>query len=678
MVALSEAVVPEEVQHLIMTSMPSATWQMLDQRSSGEPLPAGLDAAWDAGAGFLSRLTPRYKKLNQQTQAILSLEKHFSELTDLRLRDSAEKLREIFRCKRETPADIERAFALVREVAFRKLGEKPFPVQITGALALENGCIAEMATGEGKTLTSTMYVTIAGWRGQGCHVITVNDYLAKRDAEWMGQIYCFCGLSVAYIEQQTPPDERKTAYMADITYCTNKEVTADFLRDRLTLGRINGLSSALLAKISGNNSKVTDRLIQRRLSCAVVDEADSVLIDESVTPLIISGIAPNPQQVDSFQKAAEIAAQLDEGKDFKVDHRYRDVELTEEGKAHIAELTSDLGGFWKGYRRSIELVNQALIAKKLYHRDQHYVIDKGKIVIVDEFTGRLMPDRTWRDGMHQAVEAKEAMEVNPPKDTYARISFQRFFRMYGKLSGMTGTAAEAESEFWQIYHLPVVKIPTNRPCARENLPSIILPTKAAKWQRIVKEIKTIHEQGRPVLIGTRSVFASEHLSKLLNEEKLEHQVLNAIYHSREAQIVAEAGQPGRITVATNMAGRGTDIKLGRGVAKLGGLYVIAAEPNESARIDRQLFGRCARQGDPGTAQGVFSLEDEIVTRYTKTTAAFLKKRYSLSKGDISSSFVRRIFRLAQTRAEKMALHKRKTVLRTDHWLDEQLGFAGKE
>ncbi|MBN2590575.1 MAG: preprotein translocase subunit SecA [Sedimentisphaerales bacterium] len=661
-----------------MPAMPSATWQMLDNRSSGEPLPRGLDAVWDAGAGIISKLSPRYKKLYQQTEKVLSLEEHYSQQTDLRLRESADKLRETFRCGRENPADIEHAFALVREIAFRKLGEKPFPVQITGALALEHGYIAEMATGEGKTLTSTMYVTIAGWRGQGCHVITVNDYLAKRDAEWMGQIYRFCGLSVAYIEQQTEPAQRKAAYMADITYCTNKEVTADFLRDRLTLGNITGLSSALLERISGKNSRITDRLIQRRLNCAIVDEADSVLIDESVTPLIISGNAPNPQQVDSFQQASEIASQLISDKDYKINHRYRDVELTEKGREHIDELTEDLGGIWKGARRTLELVNQALIAKELYHRDQHYVIHEGKVVIVDEFTGRLMPDRTWRDGMHQAVEAKEAMEINPPKDTYARISFQRFFRMYRKLSGMTGTAAEAASEFWQIYHLPVVKIPTNRPCLRETLPDAVLTTKEAKWERIVQEIKYIHEQGRPVLVGTRSVFASEYISKLLNEENLEHQVLNAVYHNKEAQIVAEAGQPGKITVATNMAGRGTDIKLGRGVAEMGGLYVIAAEPNESARIDRQLFGRCARQGDPGTVRRIFSLEDEIITRYAKTTTSLLKKRYALSKGDISSGFVQHVFKLAQSRAEKMALSRRKTVLRTDHWLDEQLGFAGKE
>ena len=650
---------------------------MLGKRTSGESLPKGLDAAWDTGIGLVVRVVPRYQRLLRRTKRILSLENAFSRMTDSKLRQLAGELREIFRCRRDKPSDLKRAFALVREVACRQIGEKPFPVQVAGALALENGCIAEMATGEGKTLTSTMYVTVAGWRGQGCHVVTVNDYLAKRDAEWMGKIYRFCGLSVAYIEQQTLPAERKTAYMADITYCTNKEVAADFLRDRITLGRLRGLSSALIAKVGGGK-KITDRLIQRGLQCAIIDEADSVLIDESVTPLIISGHAPNPEQIESYQQAAVVAGQLEPETDYRIDHRYRDVELTEQGKEHLSKLTGGLGGLWKGSRRSMELINQALTAKELYLRDQHYVIDKGKVIIVDEFTGRLMPDRTWRDGLHQAVEAKEALKVNPPKDTYARISFQRFFRMYQKLSGMTGTAAEASAEFWQIYHLPVVTIPTNRPCIRKNLPHIILTNQAAKWTRIVQEISHIHASGRPVLIGTRSVRASEHLSRLLTEAKMDHQVLNAVYHRREAQIVAEAGQPGKITVATNMAGRGTDIKLGRGVAESGGLHVIAAEPNESARIDRQLFGRGARQGDPGSAQGIFSLEDEIVSRYVKNTAAYLKKRYAYSNNDISSTFVRSVFRLAQSRAERLAMRRRKAVLRTDNWLDEQLGFAGRE
>lgn len=661
-----------------MVEISSATWRMLDQRTSGEPLPRGLDATWHAGIGLMNKCVPRYQGLNRRVEKILTLEKQFSEMTDSKLRENAGQLREIFRCHRDNSSDLERAFALVREVAFRQIGEKPFPVQVAGAFAIENGCIAEMATGEGKTLTCTMPVTVAGWRGCGCHVITVNDYLARRDAEWMSRIYHFCGLTVAYIEQQTPPDERKAAYTADVTYCTNKEVAADFLRDRLVLGRLRGLSSALLAKIASGGREVTDRLVQRGLHYAVVDEADSILIDESVTPLIISSEAPNPEQIESFQQATEIAGQLKPEMDYRINYRYREIELTKQGEARLEELTRGLGGLWRGNRRRCELVNQALTAQELYLQDKHYIIDDGKVVIVDEFTGRMMPDRTWRDGLHQAIEAKEDVQINPPKDTYARISFQRFFRMYHKLSGMTGTASEAAAEFWQIYQLPVVKIPTNRPCIRKNLTTIVLSTESAKWTRIVQEIRNIHETGRPILIGTRSVRASEHLSQLLMSEKLDHQVLNAVYYRQEAQIVAGAGQRGKITVATNMAGRGTDIKLGRGVAKLGGLYVIAAEPNESARIDRQLFGRGARQGDPGSAQGIFSLEDEIVSRYAKNTVVYLKRKYANSKDDISSTLVSSVFRLAQHRAEKLALRRRKSVLRTDHWLDEQLGFAGRE
>ncbi|MHC4625844.1 MAG: preprotein translocase subunit SecA [Planctomycetota bacterium] len=651
---------------------------MLDQRSSGEALPRGLDALWNAGAGLAGRLVPRYRQLTRRAERILALEECFSRMADSKMRREASKFREIFRRHRDSASDLEQAFALVREVAFRQIGEKPFPVQIAGALALEGGCIAEMATGEGKTLACTMPVTVAGWRGQGCHVITVNDYLARRDAEWMGKIYRFCGLTVAYIEQQTPAAERKAAYMADVTYCTNKEVSADFLRDRLILGRLRGLSSALAAKIAAGGEQVTDRLVQRGLHYAIVDEADSILIDESVTPLIISGNAPNPEQIDSFLQASEIAGQLQPQIDYRINDRYREVELTSRGETHLQELTSSLGGLWKANRRRWEMVNQALTAKELYLRDKHYVIDGDKVVIVDEFTGRLMPDRTWRDGLHQAVEAKEKLEINPPKDTYARISFQRFFRMYRKLAGMTGTAAEAAAEFWQIYRLPVVRIPTNRPCIRKNLPTMVLPTESAKWTTIVQEIRRINEIGRPILVGTRSVRASEHLSRLLKAENLDHQVLNAVYHRQEAQIVAGAGQAGQITVATNMAGRGTDIKLGRAVAELGGLHVLGAEPNESARIDRQLFGRGARQGDPGSAQGIFSLEDEVMARYAKNAAAYLRRRYANTRGDISSRLVRSVFHLAQFRAERLALRRRRSVLRTDHWLDEQLGFAGVE
>ena len=650
---------------------------MLDQRTSGKALPRGLDAFWHASVGAAERFVPRYHRLSRRVGRILALEKHFGDMADAKLHETALEMRDLFRRRRDKAADLERAFALVREVAFRQLGHKPFPVQVAGALALQNGCIAEMATGEGKTLTCTMPVTVFGWRGRGCHVITVNDYLARRDAEWMGRIYRFCGLSVSFVEQQTPAKERKAAYAADVTYCTNKEVAADFLRDRLILGRLRGLSSTLLAKIAGGTEMI-DRLVQRGLHYAVVDEADSILIDESVTPLIISGQAPNPEQIESFQQAADIAQGLQSEIDYRVDQRYRDIELTGQGEIHLQELTGGMGGLWAGSRRCWEIVHQALMAKELYLRDKQYLVNDGKIVIVDEFTGRQMPDRTWRDGLHQAVEAKEGLQVNPPKDTYARISFQRFFRMYGRLCGMTGTAAEAASEFWQIYRLGVVAIPTNRPCIRKSLPPIVLPSESAKWSQIVQEISRIHQTGRPVLIGTRSVAASEHLSGLLAAENLGHQVLNAIYHQQEAQIVARAGLHGRSTVATNMAGRGTDIKLGRGIAELGGLHVIAAEPNESARIDRQLFGRGARQGDPGSDQGIFSLEDEVICRYTRNIAAYLKKRHGHAKGDISSAVTRAVFHLAQHRAERLALRRRKAVLQTDHWLDEQLGFAGRE
>jgi preprotein translocase subunit SecA len=660
-----------------MPAIASSTWRMLGQRTLIEPLPKGLDAAWDTAVGMIDRVVPRRKRFLAQAQRIVSLEKEFTELTDAKLQQIAEEFRVIFRCNRDTVCDIERAFAFIGEVAFRQIGERPFPVQIAGALALNAGCIAEMATGEGKTLAATMPVAVAGWRGHGCHVITVNDYLAKRDAEWMGRIYRFCGLTVSYIDQEMSPDQRQKAYMADITYCTNKEVAADFLRDRLMLGKSKGLCSSLLDKII-TGGRVTDRLIQRGLHYAIVDEADSILVDEAVTPLIISGNAPNPQQIESFSQAADIARKLEPERDYDVNRQYREIKLSDEGKTRLSELKGRVGGLWRGDRRSHELINQALTAKEFYLKDKHYVIGDDKIIIVDEFTGRMMADRSWRDGLHQAVEAKEGVEINPPKDTYARISFQRFYRMYRKLSGMTGTASEAASEFWQIYHLPVVQIPTNNPCERKHLPTVVLPTESAKWKRIVEEIRPVHETGRPVLIGTRSVRTSEQLSELLKLAKLNHQVLNAVYHEQEAQIVIQAGQPGKITVATNMAGRGTDIKLGRGVAQMGGLHVIAAEPNESGRIDRQLYGRCARQGNPGSAQGIFSLDDEVLLRHAKKSTTYLKKRHANAKGSISSVLVRGAFRLSQISAERQALRQRKSVLKTDHWLDEQLGFTGGE
>ncbi|MDP6635124.1 MAG: hypothetical protein QGG42_09515 [Phycisphaerae bacterium] len=664
-----------------MNEVASTTWRMLAQRTGGRELPRGLDAAWDAAAGMAQKLLPRTPRYLRQADIVLGHEKHFAKMTAAKLREASSEFHEMFRLGRNTHADLLKAFALVREVASRQIGLKAYRVQVAGALALYAGSIVEMATGEGKTLAATMPATVAGWCGKGCHVITVNDYLANRDAEEMGPIYRFCGLRVKPIDQETPPPERREAYNSDITYCTNKEVTADYLRDRLAMGRLRGLSSALLAHIAEGNQSGTDRIVQRDLHYAIIDEADSVLIDEGVTPLIISGEAPNPEQVQAFQQGAAIAKQMEANVHYKINHKYREVNLTKAGKAFAAELGDELGGVWVGKRRSEEMIVQALTAREMFLLDKQYVIQEDKVVIVDDFTGRLMPDREWRDGLHQAVSAKEDVEIQPPKDTYARMSFQRFFRMYNRLSGMTGTAVEATGEFWQFYHTPVVVVPTNKPCIRKQLPTRVYPTQNEKWLALIEEIREAHKKGQPILVGTRSVRDSEKISIMLTELELEHEVLNAVRHAEEAQIVAQAGQEGRITVATNMAGRGTDIKLGRGVEKLGGLYVMATDRQESGRIDRQLAGRSGRMGDPGMARMFLSLEDDLPIRYATKTAEFLRKRHPHREGpprNISGPMTRRMFNRAQKRAEHTAFKQRRAVLRTDHWLDEYLGFAGIE
>ena len=659
-----------------MSTLPSATWRMLSNQLPTTELPKGLDAAWDSVRGVLRRSTRRTGHFMREADRVLELDKTYAAMTDPALRAAAAEMKIKFRTQRDTPEDLYHAVAIVREVASRIRSEKHYPVQVAGALALHAGCIVEMATGEGKTLTATIPATIAGWRGRGCHVITVNDYLAKRDALEMQKIYSFCGLTTDWVENDKKPPERRAAYYSDITYGTNKEICADFLRDRLALGQLKTLSTALLSKILYRAG--TDRLVMRGLHYGIVDEADSVLIDEAVTPLIISGDAPNNEAVDAFEQAALVAAKLTVSHDFTVNPRYREVEITDDGADKLAEITEPLGGIWHGARRREELIMQALTAREFYLLGKQYVIQEGKVVIVDESTGRLMPDRTWREGLHQAIEAKERLKVNPPKDTFARVSFQRFFRTYKALSGMSGTCREATREMWQIYHLPVVVVPTNRKCIRREFTDKVFTTESSKYAHLLKEIQRIHATGQPILVGTRSVRSSERLSELLLAESLPHQVLNAVRHAEEAQIVAEAGKLGKITVATNMAGRGTDIKLGKGVKELGGLYVIAAERNESRRIDRQLFGRAARQGDPGMARAYTSLEDEILMRYTPRLSALLRRRYGKSIKEIGGTITRGIFDRAQRRGNRMALSQRRQVLRSDDWLDESLGFAGAD
>ncbi len=650
-------------------------WRQLAYTDPIEPLPKGLDAWWHASTGRIKHAQRGASRLVRFAGQVCSASEQLKDLRGKALREAIAESHAVFRRGRDGPAAQVRAFALIREAALRTLSMEPYPVQIAAGKGLTERRFVELATGEGKTLVGALPAVIAGWRGRGCHVLTVNDYLAERDAELMRPLYEFCGLRAAAVTEAMAPGERRQAYAADITYCTNKSVTADYLRDRLALGRLTGLTDALLARRVRQNGGRSlrgrpDALVMRSLDTAIVDEADSILIDESVTPLIISTESGDAERLASFASAADLAKKLEEGTHFTVNKTHREIDFTRRGRDELAKLCDGLDGYWQGARLREELVNQALSARHLFLLDRHYVIDDGKIVIVDESTGRLMPDRSWRAGLHQAVEAKEGLEITSPKDTLARISFQRFFRGYRRLSGMSGTGWEARHELWQNYKLVTTRLPTHRPCIRKQLPERVFPTLEAKHAALIADLQAVHAEGRPVLVGTRSVASSEQISKLLEALKLPHQVLNAVRHEEEAQIVSKAGQRNAITVATNMAGRGTDIKLGTGVAKLGGLHVICAERNDSRRIDRQLFGRAGRQGDPGSAVVYSSYEDTLIKRYaTRLTRSFYGPHSPLSK---------RAFDLAQRRAQHLGRQQRKQVMRMDDQLNEQLGFAGRE
>jgi preprotein translocase subunit SecA len=669
------------------TAVPSGVWRNVTYGPPRIRTPKNADAVWDWAVGLINSTVPRTRLYLRRAERVLAMESQFAAMSDGQLRNECGHYRGVFRRGRFKRSDVERAFAVVRECAWRVLRMKPYREQVASALAMHDGHVSEQATGEGKTLTATMPATLAGWRGRGCHVITVNDYLAQRDAQIMGPLYEFCGLTVASINQDMFPTQRRVAYQADITYLTNKEAAADFLRDGLSQGPQRSLQMALANQYLGGNGNGAglsiggggaDHVVMRGLEYAIVDEADSVLIDEAVTPLIISGEAPNDELNRSIMTACELAPKLVRGEDYAIDQRFREVNFTRKGKQKLAALTVNIGGVFAGARRREELVNQAVCARELYLNGRQYVVVEGKVNIVDEFTGRIMPDRSWRDGLHQAVEAKEGLEITPPKDTLARISFQRFFRLYNRLCGMTGTAAESRGELWAVYRRQVVRIPTHKTCIRERRPDRIYAREDAKWDAIAEEIRRVHATGQPILVGTRSVVSSEKLSERLTQMGLPHEVLNAIRHKEEAKIVSQAGTHSRITVATNMAGRGTDIKLDPGVAQLGGLRVIACECHESTRIDRQLFGRAGRQGDPGTAGMYVSFEDEVLLRYASSyTRKLLASFRTRDKAEITSPFTRALLWYVRARAGRIALAQRKAVLRTDDWLAEHMGFTGE-
>jgi preprotein translocase subunit SecA len=473
------------------------------------------------------------------------------------------------------------------------------------------------------------------------------------------------------------PEARRAAYRCHVTYCTNKEVTFDYLRDRMILWDRPSEIRLHLERLYSGRSRVRD-LVMRGLHFAIVDEADSVLIDEARTPLIISAEGDGFDEQSLYEQALGIAGKLTQGKDFSISASERSLELTENGKGRIEDIIRWNGKVWMNRQQREELVRQALVALNLFSRDKHYLVKEGKVQIVDEYTGRLMPDRSWERGLHQLIEIKENCEMTKRKETQARISYQRFFRRYLRLSGMTGTAREVSGELWSIYGLRVVTVPTNRPLHRHYLPDRVYPAAGQRWEAVVSRISAMHSEGRPVLVGTRSVEASEHLSHLLMGAGLPHKVLNARQDQEEAEIIAQAGEQARITVATNMAGRGTDIHLAPGVAELGGLHVIATERHEARRIDRQLFGRCGRQGDPGTSEAIISLEDELATIYVSKPFQWLATVVLGGPGTLIARWIGKIlFHRAQRKAERLHARIRHDLLKMDEQLGDALAFSGR-
>jgi preprotein translocase subunit SecA len=588
------------------------------------------------------------------------------------LTEEAAALRRLLRSRGLDIALVARAFGLIRELAHRTAGLRHFDVQLLGGFALLNGMIAEMETGEGKTLTATLAAGTAALAGIPVHVVTVNDYLAARDAETMGPIYRALDLSVGVVVHGKSAVERRSAYRCDIVYATNKEIAFDYLRDRLVLGKRSENLRLKLERLRGKQGRWA-KVVMRGLHFAIVDEADSVLIDEARTPLIISGA---PQEIDDRRWADEalaLARKLATDVHYRVFADERRIELTDAGTDRIAVLGQELGGLWCGRIRREESVRQALTAIHLFEAGIQYIVRDGKIQIVDEYTGRIMPDRNWNEGLHQLIEAKEACEVTQRKAPLARISYQRFFRRYSRLAGMTGTAREVAGELWAVYRLPVIAIPTNRPVRRQDRPSLICVTMDEKLNTIVTRAATLREAGRPVLIGTRSVAASEALSRRLDLAGLSHVVLNAAQDRDEADIIAQAGKPGRITVATNMAGRGVDIVLGEGVAEKGGLYVILSERHEAGRIDRQLVGRCGRQGEPGTTEAILSLDDPLLDVLDWRAL----RNWFRRSAPIGNRYAHLIFDRAQRRAERVHSRVRRGLLTTDQRLGTLLAFSGE-
>ncbi|KAF1291871.1 preprotein translocase subunit SecA [Candidatus Enterococcus leclercqii] len=606
-------------------------------------------------ANFLRKIIENDKKELKRLDAIANKVESYADqmaaLTDEQLRDKADEFRGQLKSGKTLDDILPEAFAVVREGARRVLGLYPYHVQIMGGIVLHDGNISEMRTGEGKTLTATMPVYLNALSGEGVHVVTVNEYLATRDSTEMGELYSFLGLTVGLNTNAMSAEEKREAYACDITYSTNNELGFDYLRDNMVVYR--------------------NQMVQRPLNFALVDEVDSILVDEARTPLIISGQAEKSTAL--YTRTDNFVKRLKNEEDYKIDIQSKTIGLTEAG-IEKAEETFGLNNLYDIENTALtHHMDQALRANFIMLRDIDYVVTEGKVMIVDQFTGRIMDGRRYSDGLHQAIEAKEGVEIEDETKTMATITFQNYFRMYKKLAGMTGTAKTEEEEFREIYNMQVIQIPTNRPVIRDDRSDLLYPSLDSKFKAVVQDIKDRHRKGQPVLVGTVAVETSELLSNLLDKEQVPHEVLNAKNHFKEAEIILNAGQKGAVTIATNMAGRGTDIKLGLGVAELGGLAVIGTERHESRRIDNQLRGRSGRQGDPGVSQFYLSLEDDLMKRFGSDRIKSFMERLNVAEEDqvIQSKMITKQVEGAQKRVEGNNYDTRKNVLQYDDVMREQ-------
>ena len=605
--------------------------------------------------GFIQKLlgnknAKEIKRIRSIVEEINGLEPELLSLSDTSLRAKTEEFKARL-ANGETLDDIlPEAFAVVREASKRVLGMRHFDVQMIGGIVLHRGNIAEMRTGEGKTLVATLPVYLNALSGKGVHVVTVNDYLAKRDSEWMGRLYNFLGLSTGLIVAGLDYDQRKQSYGADITYGTNNEFGFDYLRDNMVVH--------------------ADQMVQRPLNYAIVDEVDSILIDEARTPLIISG--PGERSTERYYELAKVVPHLVKDEDYTIDEKQKTIAPTEEGIAKVEKMLHIENLYDSSNLELNHLLSASLRAYAMMERDKDYVVKDGEVVIVDEFTGRLMFGRRYSDGLHQAIEAKEGLRVERESQTLASITFQNYFRMYEKLSGMTGTAKTEEQEFNNIYGLEVYEIPPNKVLARVDMPDLIFKIKDAKYRAVVRDVVERHKTGQPILVGTTSITQSEMLSDMLTKAGVPHNVLNAKHHEQEAEIVANAGQRGMVTIATNMAGRGTDISLGEGVAELGGLHILGTERHESRRIDNQLRGRSGRQGDNGSSQFFLSLEDDLMRIFGADNIAGMMDKLGMEEDEpIEHSLITKSIERAQKKVENHNFNIRKYILEYDDVMNQQ-------